>query len=238
MLKDSQVPEGTLVWAHEQTGGRGQRGNTWKSEANKNITLSIILKPNLKVDKQFYLTRVISLGMVDFLNKCLKKSGLNPKKSDISDESVHEVKIKWPNDIYAGDKKIAGILIENLLKEDQVNVSIIGIGLNVNQTEFGELIQATSLCSLTGEVFDLKDCIGRLCEFIEAGYLQLKAGKEEQLKKDYTYSLYQLNRLCDYEKAGRIFKAVLTGVNEQGRLLLKDENGETHSYDLKELKFI
>lgn len=238
MLKEDQVAEGTLVWAHEQTSGRGQRGNTWQSEPLKNITISIVLRPLLRVDKQFYLTRVISLGVVDFLDKINSEANLKSDANEISNQNLQEFRIKWPNDIYAGNKKIAGILIENILKDDQVNVSIAGIGLNVNQMEFTDLKHATSLHKLAGKTFDLKHCIAGLCESIEARYLQLQADKLDLLKRDYTNRLYRLKEWCNYETGGRIFKAELTGVTEQGRLLLKHENGEISSYDMKEVKFI
>jgi BirA family biotin operon repressor/biotin-[acetyl-CoA-carboxylase] ligase len=225
MSKDQEIVEGTLVWAHEQTCGRGQRGNSWQSESFKNITLSIILRPGLRVEQQFYMTRVVSLGLLDALKVIRKETG------------HFECRIKWPNDIYAGDKKIAGILIENVLKEDKLGLSIAGIGLNVNQTTFEGLTQATSLQTLTGQAFDLEHCIGIICENIEARYLSLKANKLGLLRSDYENYLYRLNEWHSYEKDGRPFLAELTGVNDQGKLLLKQENGAIYSYDLKEIKF-
>lgn len=224
LVKTGKIADGTLVWAHEQTAGRGQRGNEWQSGPQLNITLSIVLHPELIADKQFYLTKVISLGVAEFVSDM------------ISDGSL--VKIKWPNDIYAGDKKIAGILIENILRGDQVGTSVIGIGLNVNQTEFGNVLKATSFKLITGKKFDIKNCIDHLCEHIEPRYLQLKTNKQELLDTDYHKHLYRLDKLCDYEKNGQPFKAILTGVAEQGKLILKMENGEILSCDFKEVAFV
>jgi BirA family biotin operon repressor/biotin-[acetyl-CoA-carboxylase] ligase len=225
LIKNAVIADGTLVWAHEQTQGRGQRGNEWLSNAHQNLTLSLLLQPGLTAEKQFYITKVASLAVAEMV------SGL------IGDKA--EVKIKWPNDIYAGDKKIAGILIENILRGDQISNSIIGIGLNVNQNEFGEgLSKAISLQLLTGKTFDIKNCIEKLCEYMEPRYLQLKANKLDLLNKDYYQYLYRLDQLCDYEKNNLSFRATLTGVNEQGKLLLKLESGELMECNFKEVTFL
>ena len=118
LLKDNNTIEGLVVVATNQHSGRGQKGNTWQSEQGKNLTFSIFIKPNIQVQAQFLISKAISLGIVDFLN----------------DVGLSELKIKWPNDIFCKDKKIARILIENTLKGNNVSNSIIGIGLNVNQT--------------------------------------------------------------------------------------------------------
>lgn len=225
LVKTTKIADGTVIWAQEQTHGRGQRGNEWQSQPNRNLTLSLILNSNLKADKQFYLTKAISLGVADFVSDLL--------------EDPSEVKIKWPNDIFVGDKKIGGILIENILRGEQISTSVIGIGLNVNQIAFDtDLRKATSLKLHTGKTFVIKDCIDNLCEHIEPRYLQLKTNKEDLLNLDYAQQLYQLDQLCDYTHNGKYFKATLNGVNEQGKLLLKLQNGEVLSCDFKEVVFL
>jgi BirA family biotin operon repressor/biotin-[acetyl-CoA-carboxylase] ligase len=174
MLKKADVAEGALVWAKEQTGGRGQRGNTWLSEPHRNLTFSFILLPHLPIENQFYLTKLVSLGIVDFVSGILSQNGISC-----------EVRIKKPNDIYVNGQKISGILIENNIKGHDIVSSIIGIGLNVNQNEFKHVNNATSLSRISGKNFDLKDCLTNLCEYIEARYLQLKTNKIELLDKDY-----------------------------------------------------
>ncbi len=226
LLKDTQVMEGTLIWALEQTKGRGQRENNWLAEPFQNLTMSIILYPDLTVRRQFYLTKVIALGLETFVSELIGKK-----------DAGSDIKIKWPNDIYVSDKKIAGVLIENNLRAEQIFSSVIGIGLNVNQKKFNGLSNATSLQILSNTVFDLSDCLSRLCEHIEARYLQLKANKMELLDSDYEERLYKLGELGDYEKDGKRFGAILTGVNEQGKLLLKQENGEISEYGFKEITF-
>lgn len=225
LSKTGRIADGTLVWAHEQTAGRGQRGNGWQSLPDLNITLSIILHPELDADSQFYLTKVVSLGVKEFVEDLIGNCA--------------EVRIKWPNDIYVGDKKIAGILIENILRGEQITTTVIGIGLNVNQHEFGaELKNATSLKLITGKTYDIKAGIDALCEHIEPRYLQLKTHKRNLLDVDYHKCLYRLDKLCEYEKDGTRFKATLTGVNGQGKLLLKLENGEGLSCDFKGVGFL
>ncbi|MBI2270113.1 MAG: biotin--[acetyl-CoA-carboxylase] ligase [Bacteroidetes bacterium] len=225
LAKTGRIADGTLVWAHEQTAGRGQRGNGWQSSPDLNITLSIILRPELDAYKQFYLTKAVSLGVKEFVEDLIGNSS--------------EVRVKWPNDIYVGDKKIAGILIENILRGEQINTTVIGIGLNVNQCGFSaDLKNVISLKLITGKTYDIKTGIDTLCEHIEPRYLQLKTNKHNLLDADYHKNLYRLDKLCEYEKDGTLFKATLIGVNGQGKLLLKLEKGETLSCDFKEVGFL
>ncbi len=225
LLKKAPVADGTIVWTQEQTAGRGQRGNNWTSEAGENITLSLLLQPELKPEKQFYLTKVISLAVAAFVGDMLGNKEI--------------VKIKWPNDIYVSGNKIAGILIENILRGDTINPSIVGIGLNINQCEFGEnLKNVTSLKLLTQTEFNIKECIDKLCEHIEPRYLQLKANKQELLNNDYHKKLYRMDTVGVYKKNGELFNATLTGVTEQGKLLLRLRNAKIISCDFKEVIFV
>ena len=130
ILKNKNEIEGLVVFSENQTDGKGQRGNSWITERGKNLTFSLFLKPSILISTQFVLSKIVSLSIVDFLMEM----------------GVKDVKIKWPNDIYCGDKKIAGILIENTISEGKINNCIVGIGLNVNQVNFDSSIQnATSL---------------------------------------------------------------------------------------------
>jgi len=225
LLKEASVADGTIVWTQEQTAGRGQRGNNWISRAGENITLSLLLHPELRPQKQFYLTKVISLAVAAFVGNMLGNKEI--------------VQIKWPNDIYVSEKKIAGILIENILRGDIVNSSIVGIGLNINQCEFDESLKnVTSLKLLTKTEFNIKKCIDKLCEQIEPRYLQLKANKLELLNIDYHKKLYRLDAVGVYKKNGELFNATLTGVTEQGKLLLRLRNTEIISCDFKEVIFV
>lgn len=227
LLRQIRVSEGTIVYTFEQTKGRGQRGNTWLSEPNQNIALSLILHPSfLRAGEQFLLTKITSLAVADLMAEILEKQG-GP-----------EVKIKWPNDIYAGDKKAGGILIENTLRDDLIQSTVIGIGLNVNQTEFSEAIRATSLKCITGKTSDLMQIVRRLCEFLEARYLQLKTGRRELLDTHYLHSLYRRNEWSTYKCGNEIFEGKIKDVSPEGLLRLENRNNETREFDLKEIVFL
>ncbi len=225
LVKKESVPEGTIIIANEQSQGRGQRGNTWLSEAGKNLTFSLILHPtSLSADNQFLLTQTISLALVDFI------------ENEIGDK--HQIKIKWPNDILAGNKKIAGILIENSLRGTEISSSIIGIGINIQQENF-ENLGATSLQLLSPKKYDLQNCLDSLCSLLEARYLQLLSRNKEELKKSYLKKLYRLNEEALYEIAGKKLYGKIIGVDASGKLLLAlTENFKVLELNFKEIKFI
>ena len=143
LLRQNAPLEGTMIYTFDQHNGRGQRGNTWYSQPNKNATLSYILYPTfLQIEKQFLLNKITCLAVADLMAEIIGHSkGLTQKDK--------AVQIKWPNDIYVGNKKISGILIENTLRETSIRSSIVGIGININQTDFTDAINATSLALLT-----------------------------------------------------------------------------------------
>ena len=220
MLRQSVMPEGTVVWADNQVAGRGQRGKSWVSEAGKNLTMSLVLCPTfLPVAQQFDLTRAISLAMCDFLYAAI---GV-------------KAKIKWPNDIYMKDRKIAGILIENTIKGHTLRNSIVGIGLNVNQHEL--VPNATSMALQSGMTYVLKDCLDELCGFLESRYLQLKADVSK-LQAPYLNRLYALNEVRWYELKGRKVQAVVAGVTREGMLQLDVEGGARAAFQMQEVALI
>jgi BirA family transcriptional regulator, biotin operon repressor / biotin---[acetyl-CoA-carboxylase] ligase len=225
LLKNENPPDGTIILADEQSKGRGQRENSWQSEGGKNLTFSLILYPNsIASDKQFFLTQVIALAITDWL-----VSELN---------SDFQVKIKWPNDVLVGNRKIAGVLIENSLRGNWISSSIIGIGLNINQKQF-ELENATSLCMLTGCEYDLKICLSRLCQCIEVRYLQLHNKKTFVLQADYLTRLFRLNETHKFEIEHVLYDGKIIGVNEQGKLRIQlNSNSIVSEFGLKEIKFI
>ncbi|MDF2437099.1 MAG: biotin/acetyl-CoA-carboxylase ligase [Bacteroidota bacterium] len=224
MLRQMRPSEGTIIYTFEQTQGRGQRGNTWYSEPNKNIALSLILHPSfLKISEQFLLTKMVSLAVSDLMAELLP-------------EQRSEVKIKWPNDIYVASRKIAGILIENTLVSQHIQSSVIGIGMNVNQTEFSvESGKPVSLKMHSGQEYDLKLIIDRLCEFIEARYLQLKARKMEGLDHTYLQRLYQINEWKSYTSGDEEFEGRILSVSNEGKLQVELQSGDVKGFDLKEI---
>ncbi len=138
---DRTAPHGFALMAREQTAGRGQRGNSWEAEPGKNITLSVMLRPdNLPALRQFEISEAVALGVADTVESL----------------GIEGVAVKWPNDIYVGDRKIAGILIENSIRGANIAYSVAGIGLNVNQTEFrSDAPNPVSIAQLTGRSYDL-----------------------------------------------------------------------------------
>jgi BirA family transcriptional regulator, biotin operon repressor / biotin---[acetyl-CoA-carboxylase] ligase len=222
LAQKTNQPEGTLVITHEQTRGKGQRGNGWEAEAGKNLTLSLLLKPSfLFVKDQFYLTIATSVGVHDFL---VERLG-----------GEMEIKIKWPNDVMVGDKKIAGILIENSLAGEQLQQSVVGIGLNVNQQLFS-IATATSMVLESKNEFDLSMELSFLMEKLEKRYLQLRAGKRSELKEAYLKNLYRIGEESTFVANGKNLIGKIEGVDESGKLKV-NSNGVVYYFGLKEISF-
>lgn len=221
MLANADCYEGLVVVTKNQPEGKGQRGNTWESENGKNLTFSVLLKPNVLIEEQFILSQTVSLGIYDFL----LKMGFNG------------VSIKWPNDIYIEHKKIAGILIENTLSANKIGNCIVGIGLNVNQTQFSPNINATSIAILTEKEFDLEQLLSNLLKCIEYRYLQLKAGKTTQLKQDYLNVLLGYQKPLHYLVNNERVTGIIRGVSANGKLQVEIK-ARVKEFDLKELSWL
>lgn len=216
-----QLFEGLVVRAKSQTQGKGQRGNLWVAEPNKNLTFSLLLKPNLNIPDQFMLSKVIALGLHDFL------LSLNLK----------DVSIKWPNDIWVGKNKIAGILIENTLKNNKINTAIVGVGLNVNQIHFNESLNATSLQKELNITIDVDTILNELLAFLEKRYLMLKALNYQKINADYLSNLLGYNTELNYIVYNIQQKGIIRGVNSLGLLQLEID-GDLKEFDLKELRLV
>jgi len=218
-LQDGRLSEGAIVITNEQLTGKGQRGNSWESTPGKNLTFSFLLKPHfISIYQQFDLNLCISLGIIDALNQF--ESGFQ---------------VKWPNDIYFHDKKVCGILIQNFLKQHQIESSIVGIGLNVNQTEFN-VPTATSIAKITGRNHKLTEVLELLCMAIEARYLQLRSGKKEALKEAYLNNMYWFGEDHIF-KAEKPFSGRIVGITTEGRLEVETRKG-LESFAMKEIAFI
>ncbi len=219
---DDKVFEGLVVIAQNQIFGKGQRGNEWKSNSGENLTFSVLLKPNLLVQDQFLISKLVSLAIIDLL-----------KEIGISNSAI-----KWPNDIYCDDNKIAGILIENTIRSNKVYHSIVGIGLNVNQLSFGEGVKnPTSVRKELNLEFDLDSLLSKLLFFLEKRYLLLKASKIELIDTDYLKNLYGLSISRSYMVNDELVKGEVVGVSKIGKLQLKREN-KIEEFDLKEITFL
>jgi BirA family biotin operon repressor/biotin-[acetyl-CoA-carboxylase] ligase len=221
-IRASKTPEGTVIITDNQTKGRGQRSNVWITSPGVNLTFSIILTPSfLPVKDQFYLNMAISLGIAD----CIQH--LIPQKI---------VRIKWPNDIIIDDKKVCGILIENQLSGQRIQHSVVGIGLNVNQTQF-EFNKASSLQALSGKTFPLAETLEVLLERIEARYLMLRNQHLHKLHADYLSVMYWLNEHHIFSDAYNQFEGKIIGVDEIGRLRIQ-VGGEVKIFSVKEVNYL
>ncbi len=218
LVKNANVIEGTLVITNDQTAGRGQMGNSWESEPQKNLTFSLVLRPKfIRLDQQFQMTMCTSLGIVDYLNNI--KQGFE---------------VKWPNDIYFGTQKVAGILIQNLVNRGSLENSIIGVGLNVNQQEFS-YSHAISLSSILGKELSLPAVLEELCHSIERRYLQLKSGRTHRIKQDYLQNLLGFNHERTFLGETH-FRGVIIAVLDSGHLIVNQDN-EQRAYNFKEIQF-
>lgn len=217
--------EGTVIMADHQFAGRGQMNNQWIAEAGKNLTFSLLLRPNfLKVEEQFLLNMVVSVALNNVLLRYLPV-GLS---------------IKWPNDIYVENKKIGGLLIENVIVGSKIKHSIIGIGLNVNQSNFeGDLKAKTiSISQILHQDVNLMMLLNEICTQIEQHYLKLRSGKYTNLKELYVAKLYRLSQVASYAADGKVFEGIIEGISNEGLLKIKPLVGETIEFGFKEVAFV
>lgn len=215
--------EGDTVWALEQTAGKGHQGRRWESPRGENLTFSIIFFPRfLKAGMQFYLSKIVSLGVYEFLKE----------------ESPY-VTIKWPNDLYHANKKIGGILIENGITGTEISYSVAGIGLNLNQKHFNiDAPNPVSLTQITHKHYDIEDVLKQLCLRIEERYEQLKSGNMTDIDRDYLNHLFQYKQLKKYRKGNRVFEARITTVREDGTMVMESPEGEKYTFGFKEFEYI
>ena len=221
-LLTKRPPEGAVFIADRQIDGRGQAQNKWESEPEKNLTFSILLYPEfLEISRQFELSKAISLGVSDYLS-----------------ELTQNVSIKWPNDIYAGDRKIAGILIENSIRGNMISTCIVGIGLNINQQVFrSEAPNPVSLSQVTGKVYDLNESLLLLCAKIDNRYLQLCSRDFRTIDEDYSNRLYRHGSWSSYADENGDFEGKILGVDQPGRLRIETKSGKINLYQFKEVEF-
>ena len=222
LVRLSQPPEGTVITAQEQSAGKGQRNSNWESHSGENLLCSVILYPKfLNASNQFCLSQAIALAVQEIIEK----------------ETTTETYIKWPNDIIVNDKKIAGILIENTWTNQRLGSSVIGIGINVNQTSF-DTLKATSVRRITGKSFDIEACLLHLIQSLEKYYFKLQAGGTSEIVRHYLGHLYRINQVTDFLFENQQIRASIIGVDQSGRLKLRTESGPPLTCDLKEISMI
>ena len=221
LMTNKQPLNGTVVYTDFQSQGKGQRGNRWESEPAKNILMSVILETGFVEPTNFFdLTIVTSLAIHDFLKEYIQQG----------------VKIKWPNDLYYGEKKIAGILIENYIKQNSIEWCILGVGLNVNQVQFQEP-HAISMANICCQEFDREELINMLLQKIEARYFQLEKGITRAMKKEYLDNLYWKGEIHVFQSEGTYFNGKITGIEPSGKLIMEVEEGK-RTFDFKEVSFV
>jgi BirA family transcriptional regulator, biotin operon repressor / biotin---[acetyl-CoA-carboxylase] ligase len=212
----------TAIMTEFQSSGRGQGKNSWHSEAGENLLVSIYIELNLPAEKYFLITIVISFAIAEILK----------------DERIG-CKIKWPNDIYVNDKKLAGILIENSLSSGIITNSIIGIGFNINQTKFPEwLPNPISLAQITGKYYNVDDIFNKLLIKLEAELNILQMGEESALFNRFAQLLYKKGEWSNFLIDGNSMRGRIEGIFPDGRLILTMENGETKNFIFGEISYL
>ncbi|MHA7877695.1 MAG: biotin--[acetyl-CoA-carboxylase] ligase [Bacteroidota bacterium] len=221
-LEQQAALEGTVIITDHQYQGRGQRGQVWCSEPNKNLTFSVILFPTfLAIPNSFALNIITTLALQRVLSSYIPNG----------------LRIKWPNDIYYRDKKLSGILIENMLEKHRLRASIIGIGLNVNQFAF-TLSTPTSLSLICQRVFSLQQLFEQLLESLEHNYLQLQMQGIAVLQAAYLSNMYWIDEVHSFRDAHHTFQGVITGIDAAGRLMIKLLDGTSRHYNTQEVMFL
>lgn len=220
----SKLPNLTVVVANTQYAGRGQRGTKWEGEKDSSLTFSVLVKDVLCDISQIYdLNILTTLSVLQGISKLSKI----------------KLSIKWPNDIMADNKKICGILIENSIKSSDQVQSIIGIGINVNQTSMRELPNASSLFLLESKYFDKEVILQCVLDQLENNLAILKQGNIGLLWQQYHENLFKINQCCDFELPDQsCFKGVIKGVSSTGQLQVLNQDEQIKEFSLKEVKLL
>lgn len=226
-LAAGELRHGAVILAHAQVAGVGQRGRAWAMAPGLDIALSVVLRPKaLPLTGHFAVAKMAALAVHDVVSGTLKEASPQGEAA----------RIKWPNDVLIGRRKVAGILISNEVAGTQVQSCIVGIGMNVNSTELDEAFGATSLRMEAGHEVDRMAVVQRLCQRIEARWGQLE-GDARSLDADYAAQLWMKGRFADFELDGAAFQARPVDVEADGRLLVEGGDGGVRAYGLDRLRF-
>ena len=223
LVQKGLVEEGTIVITDNQVGGRGQRGSEWHTEPSKNLTFSVILRPNfVPINEQFLISQAVALAIYEYLSVY-----------------TNQVKIKWPNDVYISSKKISGTLIENAIQGMSIAHSIVGIGVNINQMNFSNS-RSTSLSQILSQDFSLNDEFSKLVHFLDVFYVKLKSMRHKDwIRAEYLKKIIGYDTTATFRVQNQIVTGVVTGINDIGKLCVKlDSDHEIHEFGLKEIEWI
>jgi len=220
MNREKSLPEGLVIYTDFQSAGKGQPGNAWESSKGMNLLFSVMLHPiQVHMDELFLISQLVSVAIKNAL-----------------DEYTTNITIKWPNDIYWNDKKLAGILIENSLQGNKIMSVVIGIGLNVNQKLFlSNAPNPVSLFLITGKRQNRKQLLQKICQNIMGLYYEMD---KEKIRKKYAEYLYRNIGFYSFEANKETFRAKIKEVQPDGMLELETEKGEQKSFYFKEVQFI
>ena len=224
IILNEGINDYTVVTAKFQTQGKGQLGTEWESEYSKNLICSVYKKEiNIKVQDQFVISALVSLALI----KTLRKVNLS---------NMH---IKWPNDIMSDNKKICGILIENIVKENYIKDTVIGIGLNVNQTIFNNLPNAASIKNLIGTTCSIDEILKDLVKNVKYYFNELDKSSINSIFEKYEDALFRINKPSTFKNSnGEVFSGYIKGVSRSGKLNVMLEDNLVESYDLKEISML
>jgi len=221
---EQSLEDYTVVSAQEQTAGRGQMGTSWRSEASKNLTVSVYKKvPFVKFEEQYFISIVTALAVSATLKKL----------------KLPNVRIKWPNDILSESLKISGTLIENLVKNNQLKTAIIGIGLNVNQKYFEALPQAASVHVITGKLYAVDEVLDIMLKQLQNYFSRLEDRELGGLKSEYENQLFRIHKPSTFLLAsGEHLTGYINGVNLKGHLEILTEDAVLKTYGMKDIRLL
>ncbi len=213
----------TVVWTQDQFEGRGQKGTVWQSEAGKNLTFSVLKTfSGFNIQLQFMLSMAVSLAIYEALTKL----------------SMPEIRVKWPNDIMSGRNKICGILIENVVKAKEVRASVIGIGVNINQEDFGDIPRAASLKMITGLEYELDEVLDHILNQLRLRLDNLENKDFEAVKEEYLEVLYRRNEMSLFKfPDGTTQNSIIRDVSRQGKIRLEKDNAISE-FTMKEVQLL
>ena len=219
---NSQLPEMFAIYADEQTSGRGLEKNKWESEAGQNLLCSIYFRPPISPNRQFAFNQCFALAVYMTVS-----------------EYADNVYIKWPNDIYVGNRKIAGILIEHKLIGEKIAYTVAGVGINVNQDNFSENIpNPVSLTNITAQNYYISQILDNLLKYCAYFYQKLLDGKFVEINSEYLSHLYKLGEISTFRIFGKIQNAKIVGVNTYGQLLVENSEHNLLTCNLKEISLV
>ena len=222
LINEGMAEHGMVIRADFQTHGKGQHGNLWMAEESKNLLISVILDTQgIAIESQFLLNVAACLSVTELLTQVY---------------AFQDVSIKWPNDIYAGKQKIAGILIENQIRGAQWSHAVVGIGLNVNQMNFNDLNRATSMALCSGKRFKLNQVLKHFIKKLNHYFVSILSN-DEKLLVQYNQQLLFMGTEINYRKNFEYFKGVLQEVTEQGLIQIMTEK-KLKSFIHKEIELI